>query len=168
MPLPIAVTDTSVLIYLHHLGHLDSLSLFFREVLVPSPVRIEFLSLPDRSSREVALNVLTRRGLFSPCNDFDSIEVALFKQLKMHNAEAEALSQLKLRNADVLLIDERIGRKVAIREMRKVQGTLSIIVKLHKLGFIDYYSSVAKLRSEKKARFSRAIIREVYEREVGR
>ncbi len=148
MPLPLAVTDTSVLINLHHLELLNSLSLFYRQVLVPSPVRTQFLSRDDTRSREIALDVLTRRGFFSPCDDYDSIEVDRFKTLNMDEGEAEALSQLKSRNADVLLIDEKIGRNVATRERRRVNGTASILARLHLNGVAEYWSCINRLRSE--------------------
>lgn len=148
MALPLAVSDTSVLINLHHLDLLPSLSLFYREVLVPAPVRVEFLRRDDQRSREVALNILTIRGLFSPCDYFDTPQVELYRLEKMKGAEAEALSQLHIRSADVLLIDERIGRKIATREMRKVHGTASILARLHINGITDYWSSINVLRSE--------------------
>jgi len=148
LPLPIAVSDTTVLIYLHHLDLLYALSLFYRQILVPAPVRKQFLSRDDDRSRDTALNILTTSGLFSPCDDYDSIEVDLYKSHKMDEGEAEALSQLKQRSADVLLIDEKRGRSIAQREMRMVQGTASILAKLYKQGFVDYWSAINRLRSE--------------------
>ena len=50
--------------------------------------------------------------------------------------------------ADILLIDEKIGRSIAKREMIEVHGLLSILAKLHKLGLADYWLSVRKLKSE--------------------
>lgn len=160
MPLPLAVADTSVLINLHHLEHLNSLSLFYRQVLVPSPVRTQFLKRDDSRSREIVFDVLTRHGFFSPCDDYDSVEVDLFKLDKMDEGEAEALSQLKIRQADVLLIDERIGRKIAEREMRRVSGTASILVRLSVNGFTDYWQSIDRLRSESGFRISDEVAQE--------
>lgn len=166
MPLPVAVSDTSVLIGLHHLNLLNSLSFFYRQVLVPAPVRTEFLRRDDQRSREVALNVLTERGLFSPCDDFDTPQVELYRLNKMEGAEAEALSQLHIRNADVLLIDERIGRRIAEREMSEVHGTLSVLARLHKLTIVDYWTAFDKLVSELNMHFSIDVAWKVLENEM--
>src|SRR5258706_14271575 len=113
MALPLAVADTSVLINLHHLGLLEHLSHLYSGILVPAPVRKEFLKLDEYGTLEVTLNLFTTKGFFAPCDDYDTNEVDLLRTLKMKGAEAEALSQLKQRNADVLLIDEKTGRSIA-------------------------------------------------------
>ncbi|MDP2208360.1 MAG: hypothetical protein Q8K98_06260 [Bacteroidota bacterium] len=166
MSLQVAVSDTSVLINLHHLELLESLSLFYREVLVPAPVRGEFLDHKDQRAREIALNVLTERGFFSPCDDFDSVEVDIFKSYKMEGAEAEALSQMKLRNADILLIDEKIGRKIAEREMRTVIGTVSLLAKFHKLGLVDYLSAINRLKTELGMRISNDVVQAAFNNQM--
>lgn len=166
MPLQIAVSDTSVLINLHHLKLLESLSLFYREVLVPAPVRDEFLDHKDKGAREIALNVFTERGFFSPCDDFDSVQVTLFKIDKMKGAEAEALSQVKLRNADILLIDEKIGRKIAKRERQTVIGTASLLAKFHKLRLVDYPTAINCLKTELGMRISDHVVLAAFKNEM--
>ncbi|MFN0157092.1 MAG: hypothetical protein ACKVRP_03350 [Bacteroidota bacterium] len=158
MSLPLAVADTSVLISLHHLELLTPLSLLYAQILVPSPVRLEFLRRNDQQSREFALITLTQKGLFSPCDDYDSIEVDLYKSYKMEGAEAEALSQTKMRKADVLLIDEKIGRKIAVKERRPVKGTASILAEFHRLDVANFHRSIARLRSETTFRIHQDIV----------
>ncbi len=75
MPLPIVVADTTVLIALHHLEHLPKLSLFYHQVLIPAAVRAEFLSKDERKNRETAFDLFTGTGFFSPCDDYDTVEV---------------------------------------------------------------------------------------------
>ena len=144
----IAVTDTSVLINLHHLNLLNPLSLLFSRVLVPAPVRVEFLVRDKAGSLEFALTTLTSQGLFMPCDSFDSVDVGLLKATKMNGAEAEALSQAKIKNADFLLIDEKIGRRQAVRERRQVMGTAGVLVEFHKLGIVDFHISVARIKAD--------------------
>lgn len=167
MPLPIAVADTSVLISLHYLNLLPSLSLLYQKILVPAAVRVEFLTSDEMQNKEVALNVLTTEGLFSPCDEYDIIQVDLLRSLKMEGAEAEALSQLMIRQAEVLLIDEKIGRKVAEREMRKVQGTVGILAELHKLGLVDFSVAISRIRKETKFRISHRIVHQVLRESLG-
>ncbi|MBI1804570.1 MAG: hypothetical protein HY033_02770 [Ignavibacteriae bacterium] len=164
MALPLAVADTSVLIHLHHLGLLEYLSHLYSGVLVPSPVRTEFLRRDKNGARELALNVLTTRGLFTRCDDYDSNEVDLLRTLKMKGAEAEALSQLKKQNADVLLIDEKIGRSVAERERRSVKGTIGILASFSRLEFVEYFPAVERLRKELSFRISDEVVREALEK----
>ena len=148
MALPLAVSDTSVLINIHHLDLLPSLSLLYRQVLVPAAVRTEFLRRDEQKTRETALTLLATRGFFTPCDEYDSIEVDLLKSYKMEGAEAEALSQLKIRKADVLLIDEKVGRKIAQREMRTVKGSVAVLGEFHKLRIIDLRTAISRLRNE--------------------
>jgi len=162
MALPLAVADTSVLICFHHLQLLNALSLFYRQILVPSPVRKEFLEYDTAQTREIALNELTLKGFFQPCDNFDSIEVELFRIQKMKGAEAEALSQVKRTNADVFLVDEGIGRMVAKKEYRVVHGSVYILAKLHKLQLVRYHDSIKRLKEELKFRISESIIEEVF------
>lgn len=161
MPLPVAVADTSVLIGLNHLGLLVHLSHLYRQVLIPAAVRGEFFTKDEERTREAALNLLTARGFFSPCDEFDSLQVELFRLMKMRGAEAEALSQLKVRNADVLLIDERIGTRIARKEMHQVNGTAGILGQFHLRGFIDFFEAIQRLRTEIKFRISDRHIKEV-------
>ncbi len=149
MAVKLAVADTSVLINLHYLGQLDSLSVFYRQVLIPGEVRVEFLKRTEnRPSRENTLLALEREGLFSPCNDYSISDVDRFKINKLDRGEAEALSQLKMRGADISLIDEKRGRRVAKKEMQKVEGTALILARLHILGVLDIHRSIEVLRSE--------------------
>lgn len=150
MAFPLAVADTSVLINFHYLGQLNSLSLFYRQILIPGEVRVEFLKRTrSRSSRENTLLALEREGLFSPCDDHSIAEVDRFRiKNKLDRGEAEALSQLKVRGADILLIDEKRGRKVAQNEMQKVEGTVMILARLHVLRVLDIRSSIDMLELE--------------------
>jgi predicted nucleic acid-binding protein len=168
MALPVAVSDTSVLIAIHHLDLLQSLSLLYSKILVPAPVRVEFLLRDDERSRKVALDTLSKNEFFSPCDEFDSVQVGLYKDDKMQGAEAEALSQMILRNADVLLIDEKIGRNVATKEQRRVQGTLSILAHLHTLGLTNFNKSVQRLQREINFRVSERTVADVRRRILGK
>ena len=157
---PVAVADTSVLIALHHLGLLPKLSMFYSQVLVPSAVRTEFLLKDEEKTREVALTLLISRAFFFPCDDYDTVQVNLYLLHRLGRGEAEALSQLRIRNADVILIDERRGRTIAERERLKVRGTIALLASLDKLGFVDAWESVRRLRAELHFRVTDKVVKE--------
>jgi len=163
MPGPVAVADTSVLIALHHLGLLPKLSMFYHQVLVPSAVRTEFLLKDEEKNREAALTLLISREIFFPCDDYDTVQVNLYLLSGLDRAEAEALSQLRIRNADVILIDERRGRTIAERERVKVRGTIALLASLDKLGFVNVWESVRRLRRELGFRVTDKVVREALE-----
>lgn len=159
MPGSVAVADTSVLIALHHLGLLPKLSIFYDQVLVPSAVRTEFLLKDEEKTREAALTLLISRAIFFPCDDYDTVQVDLYLLSRLGRGEAEALSQLKIRNADVILIDERRGRTIAERERVKVRGTIALLASLDKLGIVDAWESVRRLRGELSFRVTDKVVK---------
>ncbi|MFI5251447.1 MAG: hypothetical protein ACHQQQ_03350 [Bacteroidota bacterium] len=163
----IAVADTSVIVALHYLRLLTKLSLFYREVLIPTQVRNEFIAKDEKGNLVIALNQLIAGSLFSPCDDYDSTQVAIYLTTKLHKGESEALSQMDYRNADVLLIDERRARKIARREMRTVRGTADILAELDKMGYVNYQKSIDLLRDGIHFRISDTIAEEIYRKSMG-
>jgi predicted nucleic acid-binding protein len=148
MLLPIAVADTSVLIALHHLDLLSQLSVLFHRVLIPAEVRTEFLSKDTKGLRGTALSTLISGAVFFPCDDYDTAQVQIFLLSKLDPGEAEVLSQAKNAEADVILIDEKKGRKIAALEHREVRGTIGILARMHYLGIADIWTSVERLEKE--------------------
>ncbi|GEM_PF-4637512 len=64
------------------------------------------------------------------------------------NREAEAISQAKQRNTDLILIDEKKGRQIAFRERRQVRGTIRILADLHVQGILNIRNEVTHLRND--------------------
>jgi predicted nucleic acid-binding protein len=63
----------------------------------------------------------------------------------MHSGEAYAIALAKERAADLLLIDESAGRRIAIREGLQVIGLLGVLVQAKRAGMLH---SVRDLTSE--------------------
>ncbi len=156
----VAVADTSVLIAFHQLELLGTLSLFYQRVLVPAAVRAEFLKKEERlrGGTGAALTVLISQPPFEPCDDYDTIEVELLLA-ELDRGESEALSQLKRRNADHVLMDERAGREFALRQGFKPVGTLRLLAHLHLQGYLaDVPDAVRQLRKEIRFRASDSVV----------
>ena len=118
----IVVGDTSVLRYLVTLGQVDILPRRFGQLLIPPEVADEC----RHSGSPEALRTFIRNppGWLS----IDPISTAATPGLERLDAgEAAAIRLALARNAKLLLIDERIGRRVATNARLRISGTLRII-----------------------------------------
>jgi uncharacterized protein len=120
----IVVSNTSPIFYLSAIGHLDLLRQLYDEIAIPVAVFNEITDTgnTDASAAVVpTLNWITTRAV----GDRAFVN-ALGAELDRGEAEAIALS-VEL-NADRLLIDERLGRAVAMRIGLQVTGVLGILI----------------------------------------
>ncbi|MBI5215626.1 MAG: hypothetical protein HY960_07710 [Ignavibacteriae bacterium] len=158
--LPTAVIDTSVLIGLHHLNLLWELTNLFHRIHVPVSVRNEFIERNERTNLRDAISELISGKFFLPCDDYDSAEVEILRLAGLHYGESEVISQAKQLEATVILMDEKKGRKIAMREGRSVKGTIGLLAIFETLKIIVLKDAVEKLISEKKFRITEKIIEE--------
>jgi predicted nucleic acid-binding protein len=172
-----AIIDTSVLITLYYLNLLDYLKLFYLEVRVPREVEREFLENPkDELERSKRFDFLlkfydTNKSWFIPCNEYGSDIISLYLTEKnLDKGEAEVFAQNQaLGSIHELLLDENKGRKVAKNEDVKHHGVLYILARLElRFGVCSYFESIKKLQSLNVGRFSKKIIKLVYEQEKKR
>jgi len=129
----IVVSDTSAITALLQVGRAALLKELYGEILIPEAVREELAqthtSLPPFLRCERALNANEVRRLGA---EFDQ-------------GEAEAIVLAKERHADLLLMDELQGRRVALREGVPFIGLLGVLVQAKQNGCI---SSVRQLIEE--------------------
>ena len=120
----IVVSDTSPLTALLSVGEEEILPRLFGKVIVPVVVREELMRshapLPDW---------LQVRGV---------VDLAAAKRLTfmVDDGEAEAIELAKELRADLLLIDERKGRRLAVAEGVSVIGLLGVVVLAKRRGLI--------------------------------
>ena len=121
----IIVSDTSPVSNLLLIGRLELLRDLYQSVIVPKSVDEEIRLLnqfgKDISKYENAdwINVLTPK---------DQAKTNFFKNI-LDPGEAEALAIALEVNCDLLLIDERIGTKVAHENGLKTLGLVGVLVK---------------------------------------
>jgi uncharacterized protein len=129
----IVVSDTSALTSLLHVNRADILARLYNTVLIPPAVHAElqvghttipgFIQVVPVQNQSELLNLLS----------------------ELHAGEAEAIVLAKERAADLLLIDETVGRRIAAREGLSFIGLLGVLVQAKRAGILE---SVRNLTTE--------------------
>ena len=121
----IIVSDTSAITALIQIGRVELLARLYERVIIPTAVGTE----------------LRRAHPILP----DFIEVASVVDLKLPKrfateldaGEAEAIALMLEGRGDLLLMDERKGRRVARREGLRVIGLLGVLVSARQAGLVS-------------------------------
>ena len=120
----IVVSDTSAITSLLQIGRVELLAKLYEEVVIPEAVERELRhdhpTLPGFIHVDRAKNLLVIQRL----------------TLELDRGEAEAIALMVEKRGDVLLIDERRGRRVAEREGVPVIGLLGVLTKAKRAGLI--------------------------------
>jgi predicted nucleic acid-binding protein len=151
----IVVSDTSAITSLLQIGRADILTRIYSEIFIPGAVRDELLqghsSIPDFIQyRAVADHAGVQR---------------LLAELDL--GEAEAIILAKELNADELLIDETLGRRVATREGVNVIGLLGVLLEAKGRGVVNSVREIAEeLETKAGFRLSKTV-KEILYREAG-
>jgi len=129
----IVVSDTSPILNLSRIGRLDLLPRLYQRVLVPPAVASELTaSAEDLPS---APNLLALPWL-SVENVIDIIRVRALRT-ELDAGEAETIVLALERNASLLLVDERRGRRIASTAGLRVMGLLGVVAAAKQAGLIE-------------------------------
>ena len=122
----IVVADTTPIITLMKLQRLDLLEKLFDTVLVPNAVYEELVSNS---------NYLTEAKMVVECPFLKRLEISDRQSIKilrevvgLDAGESEAIVLAEEKHADLLIIDERKGRRVAKQMELKITGTIGILL----------------------------------------
>ena len=129
----IVVADSSVLIALSRIGKLDILPQLFGQVMIPAAVAAEINAKSQAAEISAPwLQVVNVRNA-SLAN-----ELMRFSQdrNKLDKGESEAIVLAIEVDATYLLIDERRGRKTAVRFGLKIIGVLGVLALAKKEGLL--------------------------------
>jgi predicted nucleic acid-binding protein len=119
----IVVADTSVILNLCRIQHEHLLQPLYKRVLIPTEVADEFAHLAKIQKRFSGL-VLPDWIEILPAPKSFPAEVL---EAELDAGESAAIALFLKQKADALLIDEKIGRKVAIRLGVRTVGILGIL-----------------------------------------
>jgi predicted nucleic acid-binding protein len=152
----IVVADTSPINYLLLIDQVDLLPSLFQAIIIPNVVRDEMLdpSAPSVLQRWIAnpppwLTVQTVSGVDVTLNVLDPGEQA-------------AIILPQTLPADLLIIDERLGRRIASDRGIPIIGTLGILDDAASQGLIELADGIARLQ-QTNFRISRRIIQKLLE-----
>jgi predicted nucleic acid-binding protein len=120
----IVVADTSVILNLCRVQHEHLLQQLFKRVLIPAEVAGEFARLTKIQKRFSGL-VLPNWIEILPAPKLFPTEVI---EAQLDIGESAAIALCLNQKADVLLIDEKVGREVATRLGVRTVGILGILV----------------------------------------
>jgi uncharacterized protein len=131
----IVVSDTSAISNLLQVDLLHLLNLVYGKIIIPKAVYKELCEIDSQKQFIDSLNWIE---IESP-SDFE-----LIKKLEadLDSGESEAIALAIEFKADFLIIDERIGRKIAESLGIKIVGLLGTLLKAKENGFIKTISPV--------------------------
>lgn len=136
----IAVSNTTPLRYLIAIERENLLGELFEKVFVPVAVRDELTE--SRTPENV------RRRILSPPVWFEVRTVAAVPAsafpVTLHRGEREAILLAETLRSDVVLIDEQIGRTIALSRNLPVSGTLGILERADIMGLVANFPEVLK------------------------
>ena len=133
----IVVSDTSVLTSLIHVGQLGLLRELYGSVLIPSAVQRELL----RSHRMLP-------SFLEVCEVLNH-EMVVRLKADLDLGEAEAIVLAKETRADLLLIDEKLGRQAAMREGLRITGLIGVLVEAKRQRKIDSVRALVGLLEDR-------------------
>jgi len=128
----VVVSDTSPISGLYRIGHLHLFRILYQKVIIPEAVFQELLELKSFGFDLEEILMATWIEVKSPSN-INNVAI-LQKELDLGEAEAIVLAQEL--NADLLLMDEAIGRQVAKREGMTVIGLIGMLTDAKSQGYV--------------------------------
>jgi hypothetical protein len=149
------VSNTTPLISLLKISQLDILKELYKEVTIPYAVYLEF---------EAGIN----KDFYRDLSKFNWIIIdqirdknALKYFLDLDAGESEAIVLATELNADLLIIDEKLGRFHAKHADLKVTGTMGVLIKAKNVGLIKALRPLLYELTEKNVWISEKLIEDI-------
>src|SRR5271154_1330427 len=134
----IAVSNTTPLRYLVAIEQEHLLGRLFAKVIVPSAVYEELTEA--RAPENVRRRVLSLPAWFE-VRTVREAQPAVFPAT-LHRGEREAILLAEELRADVLLVDEQIGRSIALSRNLPLSGTLGVLERADTMGLVSDFPQV--------------------------
>lgn len=135
----IVVADTSPLNYLILIDHVDVVAKLFGSVVIPPAV--------EKELKRAESPALVRQWLATRP---DWLTVRMPKQIEpsidLDEGELQAIALAAELHADMLLVDEQKGRRLALARGLAVTGTLGVIKLAAVQGLLDQWEALEALR----------------------
>ena len=131
----IVVSDTTPIISLLKIDRLDLLQSNFGEVLIPKAV-YEELTQDDQFENEAKLIMRCPYVKIAQITNYDSVK-SLQSRTGLDLGESEAIILADERNADLILMDEAAGRRIAKQLGKNLMGLIGLLIVSYERKIID-------------------------------
>lgn len=148
------VSNTTPIISLASIGRINILKKFFDNIYVPKAVYNEIKSKDSFGFDEIDDEFF----IVKEVHDRLAVDI-LLNDLDI--GEAETIILAKEVNADIVLIDENIGYKIASSQNLNVKRTLSLIIASKNKGYIDCVKPILDDMISKKRWISKNVYNEI-------
>jgi len=135
-----AVSNTTPLRYLIAIDQEHLLGQLFEKVFVPVAVHEE---LTDASTPELVRDRVMSLPAWFEVRPVQETEKTTFP-VALHRGERQALLLAEALRADVLLIDEQVGRTIALGRNLPLSGTLGVLERADATGLVNDFPQVLK------------------------
>ena len=139
-----AVSNTTPLRYLIAISQENLLEKLFEKVLVPVAVHEELI---DPRTPQLVRQTVAALPAWLEVRKVDEKDTDVFPVV-LHRGERQAILLAEAVRADVLLIDEQIGRAIARERNLPLSGTLGILERADTMGYVkDFPEIVRRLKT---------------------
>jgi len=133
-----AVSNTTPLRYLIAIEQEHLLGRLFEKVFVPIAVHEE---LTDAKTPEIVRRRVASLPSWFKVRTVDETRAPTFP-VTLHRGERQAILLAEELGADVLLIDEQIGRTIALSRNLPLSGTLGVLERADRTGFVSDFPQI--------------------------
>ena len=135
----IVVADSSPLIVLVNIGHIQILPALFREVVIPPQIAAE---LADSKRPQTVQDFIREKPVWLRVQAPASVE----SMPELHEGERAAICLPSELHADLLLIDESDGRAAALARHLPITGTIGILQRAAEQDLLDLAEAFARIK----------------------
>ena len=147
----LVVSDTSPINYLLLINQIDLFPLLFQQIIIPDAVRDEMI---DPSAPAVLQQWIANPPPWLTVQTVSKVDATLNA---LDPGEQAAITLSQTLPADLLIIDERLGRRIASDREIPVIGTLGVLDDAASQGLVDLADVITRLQ-QTNFRISRRII----------
>ena len=149
------VSNTTPIISLLKLNRLEILQELYNEIIIPKAVYLEI----ENGKHKEYYQDLSKLSWIRIKKIQNKLSLKYF--LDLDAGEAEAIILATEIGADLIIIDERLGRFHAKHAELKVTGTIGILLKAKNIGIIKYIKPLLIELTEKDVWISKQLINEI-------
>jgi predicted nucleic acid-binding protein len=135
----IVVADSSPLVVLVNIGHVEILPAIFWEVVIPPQIAAE---LADAKRPQAIRDFIGRKPLWLRVQ----APIRLEPIPDLHEGERAAISLASELKADLLLIDESDGRSAALARHLQITGTIGILQRAAEQALLDLAEAFERIK----------------------